>query len=298
MQASSPSSESSPLHADQQTATDKQRAEAVWEPGPNLKRPGWLRCKISILGYALRHHFIEIAIMLLALGLLVDLVLRWDELRPPIQDQISMQMVTGMIQDFFHLLVDSPAFFEKEIMASSSSPSTWVSWWINVQSLLGVGTLLVALFVWYNHIREEWTNSLPKRMSVFFLCEGRPAIICRYVWLAGEGDLRAWGQQVASQAVNVSRLLFYPNIKADAPSFAVWIDKKICRHYVVCFDLTSDNAFLFLKEYVGKCHYQNLATGKNDVRPVKLSDLQRKIPASAFPFEWPKDTCESQNQTT
>ncbi|MDM7940766.1 MAG: hypothetical protein QUS07_10570, partial [Methanothrix sp.] len=280
MQASS--SASSTPQVGLKAACNETGDEEKWVPGPNLKGPSWLQCKLAIFGYAFWHHLIEIIIMLLALFLLIDLVLKWDELRPPVQDQISMQMVTGMIQDFYHLLVGSPTFFEIGGIASSSSPTTWVSWWINVQSLLGVGTLLVALFVWYNHIREEWTNSLPKRMSVFFLREGRPAIICRYVWLAGEGDLRAWGQQVASQAVDVSRLSFYPNIKAEVPSFAVWIDKKIRRHYIVCFDLTEDNAFL--KDYAGKCRYQNMATGKNDVRPVELSDLKRDIPASAFPF--------------
>jgi hypothetical protein len=286
----------SPMPDSPETNKDETRNEEKWETGPNLKPPGWLRCKISILGYALRHHFIQIAIMSLALVLIVDLVLRWDELRPPMHIQISMQIITGIIQDVFRVLVYSPMFFQNGTIASLESPSTWVDWWVYVQSLLGGGTLLVAIFVWYGEIREDWENALPKRMSVFFLREGRPVIICRYVWLAGEGDLRAWGQQVASQAAKVAYLRFYPNIKAEVPSFAVWIDKKICRHYVVCFELTEDNPDL--KKFRGMCRYQNMATGKNDVRSVSLPDLQKEVLASVFPFKWPENPIETQNQTT
>jgi hypothetical protein len=165
-----------------------------------------------------------------------------------------------------------------------------------VQSLLGGGTLLVALFVWYGEISEKWENSLPKRMSVFFLSQSLPVIVCRYVWLADEGDLRAWGQQVAAQAAQVPYLRFYPNIKAEAPSRAVWIDKKICRHYVVCFELTDKNPDL--GKYRGKCHYQNMATGKNEVFSVPLAQLQRDVPASVCPFKWPDGPIKVQSQTT
>jgi len=232
--------------------------------------------------------------MFLALVLLLDLVLRWDELRPPIHFQISMQMIIGIIQDISRVLLASPMFFQNEATVSSVSPSTWVGWWISVQSLLGGGTLLVALFVWYRDIREEWENSLPKRMSVFFLRQGQPIIVCRYVWLAGEGDLRAWGMQVAAQAAQVSVLRFYPNVKAEVPSMAIWIDKNICRHYVVCFELTENNPDL--KMQPGTCCYQNMATGKNDVLPVPLADLQREVPASVFPFKWPVGPVKVQSQ--
>jgi hypothetical protein len=159
-----------------------------------------------------------------------------------------------------------------------------------VQSLLGGGTLLVAIFLWYGKIREEWENRLPKRMSVFFLYQGLPAIICRYVWLADEGDLRAWAQQVAAQAAQVQYLRFYPNIKAEIPSKVMWIDSKICRHYAVCFELTDNNPDL--KKHHGNCCYQNMATGRNEVFVVPLEDLKRELPASVFPFKWPEGQIE------
>ena len=259
--------------------------------GPTLKRPSWLRCKLSILGYALEHNFIQIAVMLFALVLLIDMILRWDELRPPMEIQFSMTMITGVLQEAFNVLVYSPMFFQKVTAPSSLSPSTWVGWWINVQSLLSGGTLLVALFVWHGKIRGDWTGSLPKRMSVFFLHEGLPVIVCRYVWLASEGDLRAWGQQVAAQSVGERFLSFYPNVNAGAPTFAVWIDGKICSHYVVCFELMDPDKEskqnLFLEKYLGRSRYQNMATGSNIVSSVRMTDLQREVQASVFPFDWP-----------
>ena len=265
--------------------------QSSWEPGPNLKSPGWMRCKLSILGYALKHHRIQIFIMALALGLIIDLVLRWDELRPPMQIQISMPMASGIIDDILYVLRDSPMFFQDGTIASPKSPSTWVDWWVYVQSLLGGGTLLVALFVWYGEIREDWENALPKRMSVFFLHQGLPVIICRYIWLAGEGDLRAWGQQVAAQAAGEHILIFYPNVRAEAPKLITWTNGNICRHYEICFELRDMDIVkkqnLFLEDLQSKntCRYQNMASGSNTAAPVKLADLRQKAPASAFPFQ-------------
>jgi hypothetical protein len=274
----------------QEKSENELPVEDKWVPGPNLNEPGWLRCKSSILGHALRLHLVQISVMVFALALLIDLVLRWDELRPPLHLQYSLQTIREVLQNIATVLISSPMFFQNGIAQSTESPSTWIGWWINVQSLLGGGTLLVALFVWYGEIREEWENRLPKRMSVFFLYQGLPAIICRYVWLADEGDLRAWAQQVAGQAAQVPYLRFYPNVKAEIPSKAVWIDKKICRHYVVCFELTDNNPDL--KKYLGKCCYQNMATGKNEVFVVPLEELQREVPTSVFPFKWPEGQIE------
>lgn len=262
-------------------ARDEPTADHEWEPGPDLKRPGWLKCRFSILRYALKFHRTQIVIMFCALALLVVLVLKWNVLRPPMQSQGLIQMAAEIVQGITSVLY-SPMFFQNAIAISAVSPSNWVDWWIRVQSSLGIGTLLVALFVWYGEIREDWENSLPKRMSVFFLHKGLPAIVCRYIWLAGESDLRAWGQQVAAQAARERFLNFYPNVKALAPDLAVGVDGAICRHYTVCFELMDDNPFL--KTNQGRCFYQNMATGSCGVSSVSLEALKKGVSASVFPF--------------
>lgn len=272
-----------------------QPSEPQWGPGRDLDPPGWLRCRYSILRHALQYHRIQIAIMVLALVLLIELVLKWDVLRLPMNFQNSTSLVIEVLRDIIGVL-SSPIQYQNATTLSSASPSNLADWWIRVQSLLGIGTLLVAIFVWYGEIREDWEKRLPKRMSVFFLHKGWPVIVCRYIWLAGEGDLRAWGQQVAAQAACERYLNFYPNLKAQDPRLAVWIDGMICRHYVLCFELTDENPFL--AKYLGMVRYQNIATDSNIVFTVPLADLKKKVPASVFPFDWPDEAFNTQTQTT
>jgi hypothetical protein len=235
--------------------------------GPDLKPLGWWPEHGKILMYILKHHGIKISIVILAIVALVYYLHAWDELYPSILSQ-------------------------KATIAEPVSPTSWTGWLNNLQSYLAIGTFFVALFVWYGKIRDDWQEELPKRMSVFFLHNGLPVIVCRYVWLAGEGDLRAWGQQVAAQAVGERFLSFYPNVRLEAPRKALWIDGKICRHYEVCFELMDmdkkKNQNLFLEKYAGECRYQNMATGSNIVSSVPIADLKNRIKAEVFPFNWPE----------
>lgn len=297
----------SSLLIDHEIAEDKRTDHPEWEPGPDLERPSRWKCAVSILKYILRFNFIRILIMLSSLVVLIFLVLTWDELRPPVHSQGLAPIFQEVVQDVKSILhsvksiLNSSLFFLNGDAASTTSPSTWVGWLINIQALLGAGTLLVALFVWYGEIHEDWENALPKRMSVFFLHNGLPVIVCRYVWLAGEGDLRAWGQQVAAQAVDERFLSFYPNVRREAPRKALWIDGKICRHYEVCFELMDmdkkNNQNLFLAKYAGKCRYQNMATGSNVVRSVPIADLKNRIKAEVFPFNWPEKSNPDSSDT-
>lgn len=225
-------------NASQAQSTSKQR-----DFGPDLKSLSlWKRVK-SIFFYAFKNYRTQIVIMSLALLLLVIGVLKWDMLSPPIH-------------------------FQDTTMVPSASPSNWIDWWMRVQSLIGVGTLLVALFVWYSRIRDDWENHLPKRMSVFFFHLGRPVIICRYVWLADADDLRAWGQQVAAQAAYNQRFLeFSPEIKTRDPSLIVMTkDDTICKHYAICFQLNKLPSSLTKEPDM--CRYQNFAAKDNSVRSI------------------------------
>jgi len=238
-----------------------------WEPGPDLELLCPSQRRKLIRKYVRKHHRGQIIITIVAALLLCFGAYAWNELHPPIQPQNSTTTF-------------------------STSTTNWADWLIRIQAFLGLPTLFVAIFVWYGNIQKDWENSLPKRMSVFFLHNGLPAIICRYVWLAGEDDLRAWGQQVAAQAADVQYLSFYPNVNAQISKLAIWIDGNICKHYTVCFELRDmdqkKKQNLFLETYSGKCIYQNMATGSNKVTPVKLADLRNRVSASGFPFSWPE----------
>jgi hypothetical protein len=126
--------------------------EEHWNFLPDLNPPGLPKRAKSIISYALKHHLIQILIMISALVLLVIGVLKCDVLFLPIS-------------------------YRKATTVPSMSATNWADWWIRVQSLLGIGTLFVAIFVWYGEIREDWENDLPKRMSVFFFYGEDPVIV-------------------------------------------------------------------------------------------------------------------------
>ena len=114
-----------------------------------------------------------------------------------------------------------------------------IGWWNWLDPVVGVTTLAVAMVVWMGELRQDWENSLPKRLTVSFQYQGREYMRCEQAYLAGESDIRAWGQQLGSQMAGTPFLRFQPNI-IQQPG-------KICRdshtgacykHYFVTFFLT------------------------------------------------------------
>ena len=217
-----------------------------WDLGPDLRPLGWLE-HLEISKHILKHHGFKIVIMISAILGLVIVLRAWNELYPPIH-------------------------FQNATAATSASPTNWAGWLDNLQSYLAVGTFFVALFVWYGEIRNDWQNDLPKRMSVFFFHKGKPVIVCRYVWLAGSEDLRAWGQQVAAQAVENDRnLKFGPDVKTQIPELMVGSDGTVCRHYAVRFRLKELPSVL---KDSGKCRYQNFDAVDRDVHAISLGQAE------------------------
>ena len=226
-----------------QGTLEAQHTSRQWDLGPDLKSPPLLKRGESIFWHIYKNHLTEIVLMETALLLLVIGILKWD-------------------------VLFMPTHLQNTTIVPSASASNWADWWMRIQSFLGVGTLFVALFVWYRGIRGDWENHLPKRMSVFFFYLGRPVIICRYVWLADAYDLRAWGQQVSAQAADTDRRLeFSPEIRTKNPGLVVETkENKICRHYSICFQLNR------LPDSLNKdseiCLYQNFAAEDNSVHPI------------------------------
>jgi hypothetical protein len=201
--------------------------------GPTLTELKWWRRIYLVFNYALRHQRLPIGIMVSFTLMVILGVLFWGELQLP--------------------------------TSSSHTPQSIVEWLLNAQTILGIGTLLVAIFVWIGEIEEDWENDLPKRLSVFFFWMGKPLIVCRYVWLAGEDEIRTWGQQVAVQAQHTiegekpadSFLHFLPDMQTRNPVQLIGSNGEVWKHYSICFKLTKLNKSLDrTKDY---CRYQNIA---------------------------------------
>jgi hypothetical protein len=131
--------------------------------------------------------------------------------------------------------------------------------WQILEPITGIATLGVALVVLLGENQQEWESSLPKRLTVNFLYDGKYVMRCEKAYLAAEGDIRAWGQQLGRQMVALENLMFKSQIEQLPPTLEIeqrtvneeniWI-----KTYEVSFSLSKLPAALIPDEInQGKC---------------------------------------------
>lgn len=69
------------------------------------------------------------------------------------------------------------------------------------EAIAGVGTLILATFLWWNDMRKNWEDQLPKKLNAYFTFESYNVLVFKNILLISEGDIRAWAQQIALQKV-------------------------------------------------------------------------------------------------
>ena len=73
--------------------------------------------------------------------------------------------------------------------------------------VVGIATVIVAVAVWFAELTEEWREQLPKRLTVNFVYlnnkELKTVMRCEKAHLSDIADVRALGQQIGSQLVNL-----------------------------------------------------------------------------------------------
>jgi hypothetical protein len=72
-------------------------------------------------------------------------------------------------------------------------------WWGWMEPITGISTLAIAMLVWLGKSIQDVENALPKRLSVSFFHNNEEIMFCSQAYLAGEGDIRQWGQQIGKQ---------------------------------------------------------------------------------------------------
>ena len=70
-------------------------------------------------------------------------------------------------------------------------------------------------------------DSLPKKLTVAFVFENQVVLLCRNAYLASEGDIRTWGQQIGRQMNDGKDVHFEPYIRQQ--DMGVVVDKNDCR---------------------------------------------------------------------
>jgi len=118
-----------------------------------------------------------------------------------------------------------------------------LNWWAKwADPILGMGTFLLALLIGLLQLREEWEESLAKRVTVIFKYEGREVLLCKKAHLTAEGDIRNLGQQIGGQMAKVRFLDFKAN-DIESKRLGVFKNefskKKYFVHYQVEFELTT-----------------------------------------------------------
>lgn len=117
-------------------------------------------------------------------------------------------------------------------------------WWANgLDPVLAFATVLLAATLWLAGLNARWRASLEKRLTVHFAIAVRPGAnqpydyvySCYDAYLAGEGDIRAWGQQIGLQ-MHGQQLDFYPYMTHSGPTL-VGSDDGYHLQYEVTFYL-------------------------------------------------------------
>ncbi len=86
-----------------------------------------------------------------------------------------------------------------------------------VDPIIAISTVFIGLMIWFFQAIKSWEDSLPKRLTVHFMFDGKCQMSCYEAFLAGESDIRAWSQQIGSQMTKVKFLNFYPYLESKRP---------------------------------------------------------------------------------
>ncbi|GIX03565.1 MAG: hypothetical protein KatS3mg113_0571 [Planctomycetaceae bacterium] len=71
--------------------------------------------------------------------------------------------------------------------------------WTWLEPLLGISTLFVAVWIFFEEGRESWEQQLPKKLNAIFIYENERIMECLNAVLTSEADIRQWGQQLGKQ---------------------------------------------------------------------------------------------------
>lgn len=115
--------------------------------------------------------------------------------------------------------------------------SDWVDWLEKIQTLFGLATLLVAVFVWYGELREDWTEQLPRLLTFAYFHDGLPALVCWHAYLPGEDDIRALAQQLGGRQMVREELQMRPVVDA-LPTQLLTDGRRTYLHHRVRLELT------------------------------------------------------------
>lgn len=120
-----------------------------------------------------------------------------------------MRLHTFLAKKYWPQILIALLIFGTLVTASIYRPvwHTSIAW---LEAIAGLGTLLFAGLLWFNGIRREWEDNLPKRITVQYQWQGRNVMVCYDALLVSESDARTWALQIGQQMSGCQRLKFEP----------------------------------------------------------------------------------------
>jgi|GEM_PF-1661459 len=86
-----------------------------------------------------------------------------------------------------------------------------------VDPIVAIITAVTALIIGFSQSKKNWEESLPKRLTVHFMYNGKCQLSCYEAYLSGTADIRMWSQQIGSQMIGQGMLSFFPYIDSKPP---------------------------------------------------------------------------------
>lgn len=77
-----------------------------------------------------------------------------------------------------------------------------------ISTYIAFGAFIFSIAIWVSTLFKEWKNSLPKRLSVYFVMDNQCLMQCNYAFLSGEADIRQTAQQIGAQIADLRFLNF------------------------------------------------------------------------------------------
>ena len=134
--------------------------------------------------------------------------------------------------------------FTNEAASDTVQSTLWedLTWWAKwLDPILGTAVFLLAMIIGWTQLRDDWEESLEKRLTVIFKFQEREVLLCKKARLTAEGDIRNLGQQIGGQMARVRFLDFKAN---DIESKRLGVEENEFQknqffvHFQVEFELT------------------------------------------------------------
>jgi hypothetical protein len=129
------------------------------------------------------------------------------------------KLISAIIYDFKRkILLYFAAGISISILMLLLSAVPLDTWWNGrLDPFSGTLTFILAFVIYIQNTINQWEDDLPKKLTVHFKYNDKYVLTCHEAYLAAEGDIRAWGQQIGQQMTSGTYLNFFPYLDNKKP---------------------------------------------------------------------------------